>query len=87
MEGMDEQRSSSSTHRSFLPVRTCIGVLRELESDEAMTLSFVRRESLLEVPATCLDKWSFFVMIAAGWRTPSQRGGRCVYAQTAEEKV
>lgn len=63
-----------------------MGVLREPESDDAITLSFVRRESLLEAPATCLDKWSFFVMIAAEWMTPSRRG-RYVYAQTAEEKA
>lgn len=81
------------THRSFLPVRTCIGVLRELESDDSMGLSlFVRRESLL--PVTCLDKWSFFVMIAAEWRTLSvchchgiMEGFVGVDAQTAEEKA
>lgn len=78
-----------STHKSFLPVRTCIGDLRELESGEAMTLSLVRRESLLEGPATCLDKWSFFVMIAAEWRTPSPRGSLCRYTRrlNTEEKA
>lgn len=52
------------THRSF-PVRTCIGVLpgRELESAEAATLSFALLEDLLEEAATCLDRWSFFVIV------------------------
>lgn len=73
-----------------MPVRRCIGVLRELESDEAMTLSFVRREFLPEVPATFLDRWSFLVMFAAEWRTPSPfTEGFVEYTRrlTAEEKA
>lgn len=63
------------THMSF-PVRTCIGVLpgRELESAEAATLSFAFREDLLE-EATCLDKWSFFVMVGVEWQRGSSEGG------------
>lgn len=64
------------THMSF-PVRTCIGVLpgRELESAEAATLSFAFREDLLEEAATCLDKWSFFVMVGVEWQRASSEGG------------
>lgn len=52
------------THMSF-PVRTCIGVLPGLElgSAEAATLSFALREDLLEEAATCLDRWSFLVIV------------------------
>ena len=79
------REAHSSTHMSFLAVRTCIGVLRELESDEAMTLSFVRREALLEAATTCLDKLSFFVITAAEWRTPSRRGSLCIRADLRGE--
>lgn len=43
-----------------------MGVFRELESDEAVTLSVIRREALLEDAMTCLERWSFLVMIAGG---------------------
>lgn len=53
--------STRFTHMSF-PVRTCIGVLpgRELESAEA---AFALREDLLEEAKTCVDRWSFLVIV------------------------